>query len=134
MEVLIKCDHREEAELYGMVSKLCPDLKDIFCEDVEIRSLDVKFHKVNDEIELYISEDVSRMIIKKISSAGSVFKIIWTIMNNSINDIIDEMGEFDVLVNGKLMNTDYSGDDENEDFGFTFSDKDHIPTMQFEGV
>ena len=134
MEVVIKCDQYEESIVHSALSKLCPNLKDVLYKDIEIRSLDVKFLKNNEEIRIYMSTDVSTMAIRKLSAVGSVFKILWHIMNDSIADLVDAMGEFDVLVNGELLEDDEDEDEIPEDISCLFRDKKNIPIVEFSDV
>ena len=60
MEITIKCDQTEEAEVNAAISELCPCLKDFMCNsDVELSSLDVKFLKSGEEILIYLSPNIS---------------------------------------------------------------------------
>lgn len=135
MEIVIKCDQSEEAVVYAAVSKLCPNLSDVLCKDIEVRSLDVKFLKNNEEVRLYMSPDVSRMAIRKLSAVGNVFQILWHIMNDSLADLVDKMGEFDVLVNGEFLDDEEEDNDSfPEDLVGLLKDRSNIPTIEFSGI
>lgn len=134
MEITIKCDQMEEAVVATAISELCPCLKDFMYEkDIEIRSLDVKFLKSGEEILIYLSPDMANMVIRKISATGSVFKILYHIMNDSFADLVHQMGDFDVIVNGKFVEDDEDYDIPS-DLTLLFRDKDKIPTTVFEGI
>ena len=134
MEITIKCDQREEATVHTAIKELCPYLSELMCnQDVEIRSLDVKFLKSGEEILIYMSPDMTNMTVRKISAAGSVFKILYHIMNDSFADLVHRMGDFDIMVNGEFLEDEY-GDDTPVDIDHLFSSKDKIPTAVFEGI
>lgn len=134
MEITIKCDQSEEATVHAAIKELCPYLGELICnQDVEIKSLDVKFLKSGEEIIIYLSPDMANMTIRKISAAGSVFKILYHIMNDSFADLVHQMGDFDILVNGEILDDEYD-DDIPADMGHLFNSKDKIPTVVFEGI
>ena len=135
MEITIKCDQSEEATVHAAIKELCPSLGELMNnKDVEIRSLDVKFLKSGEEILIYLSPDMANMAVRKISAAGSVFKILHHIMNDSFADLVHQMGDFDILVNGEFIEDDECDDDIPEGMGCLFRDRDKIPTTIFEGV
>lgn len=127
MEILVKCDQSEEAEVYAMMRKLCPDLAVLLNRNVEIKSLEVRFQKTGEMIEIDMTPDVSKMAIRKISAAGSVFKVLWHIMNDSLSDLIDKMGEFDVIIDDIPIESA-------DNFDIISNGKDSIPTMAFHGI
>lgn len=133
MEITIKCDPSEEATVTAAISELCPYLKEYVYKDIEIRSLDVKFLKSDEEVLIYLSPDMANMTIRKISAAGSVFKILYHIMNDSFADLVHNMGDFDVLVNGEFID-EVDSDEIPTDLTELFKSKDNIPTMVFEGI
>lgn len=132
MEIMIKCNQsEEEAVAYEAISKLFPNLKDIIYENIEIRSQNSKFIKNNEEVHIYMDSDISRMAIRKLSAVGSVMQILWHIMNDSLADLIDKMGEFDVLINGELLESDEYEDEIPEDLKSLFRDKNNLPFVSF---
>ena len=134
MEITIKCDQNEEATVYTAIKELCPYFGELMTnQDVEIKSLDVKFLKSGEEILIYLSPDMSNMAVRKISAAGSVFKILYHIMNDSFADLVHQMGEFDVVINGEPLDDEYD-DDFPSDMSELFNDKNRIPTTVFEGI
>lgn len=134
MEITIKCDQNEEATVHAAIKELCPYLGELMSnQDVEIRSLDMKFLKSGEEILIYLSPDMANMTVRKISAAGSVFKILYHIMNDSFADLVHQMGEFDILVNGEFLEDEYD-DDIPADMAHLFSNKNKIPTTIFEGI
>ena len=133
MEITIKCDQNEEATVHTAIKELCPYFGDLMTnQDVEIKSLDVKFLKSGEEILIYLSPDMANMAVRKISAAGSVFKILYHIMNDSFADLVHQMGEFDVIINGEPLDDEY--DDFPSDMSELFNDKNRIPTTVFEGI
>lgn len=134
MEITIKCDQNEEATVHAAIKELCPYFGDLMMnQDVEIRSLDIKFLKSGEEILIYLSPDMANMTVRKLSSAGSVFRILYHIMNDSFADLVHQMGEFDILVNGETIEG-YNDTTEIEEIGYLFDNKSDIPTTVFEGV
>ena len=134
MEITIKCDQSEEATVHAAIKELCPYLGGLMCnQDVEIKSLDIKFLKSGEEILIYLSPDMANMTVRKISAAGSVFKILYHIMNDSFADLVHQMGDFDIIVNGESLDDGY-GDDIPADMGHLFDNKSKIPTAVFEGI
>lgn len=134
MEITIKCDQNEEATVHTAIKELCPYFGDLMTnQDVEIKSLDVKFLKSGEEILIYLSPDMANMAVRKISAAGSVFKILYHIMNDSFADLVHQMGEFDVIINGEPLDDEYD-DDFPSDMSELFNDKNRIPTTVFEGI
>ena len=134
MEITIKCDQNEEATVHTAIKELCPYFGELMTnQDVEIKSLDVKFLKSGEEILIYLSPDMSNMAVRKISAAGSVFKILYHIMNDSFADLVHQMGEFDVVINGEPLDDEYD-DDFPSDMSELFNDKNRIPTTVFEGI
>lgn len=104
MELLLKLEENETAELCAAAANVYPALGKFFCDEIEIRSpLELKFHKTDDEIYLSISEDVFKMVIRKISSIISTFKILSHMANDSLADIADRVGDVDVLINGAFL-------------------------------
>lgn len=134
MEITIKCDQNEEATVHTAIKELCPYFGELMTnQDVEIKSLDVKFLKSGEEILIYLSPDMANMAVRKISAAGSVFKILYHIMNDSFADLVHQMGEFDVVINGEPLDDEYD-DDFPSDMSQLFNDKNRIPTAVFEGI
>lgn len=134
MEITIKCDQSEEATVHAAIKELCPYLDELmYNQDVEIRSLDVKFLKSGEEIIIYLSPDMANMAVRKISAAGSVFKILHHIMNDSFADLVHQMGDFDIIVNGEFLDDEYD-EDIPADIAHLFRDKNKIPTTVFEGI
>lgn len=134
MEITIKCDQNEEATVHTAIKELCPYFGELMTnQDVEIKSLDVKFLKSGEEILIYLSPDMANMAVRKISAAGSVFKILYHIMNDSFADLVHQMGEFDVVINGEPLDDEYD-DDFPSDMSELFNDKNRIPTTVFEGI
>lgn len=134
MEITIKCDQNEEATVHTAIKELCPYFGELMTnQDVEIKSLDVKFLKSGEEILIYLSPDMANMAVRKISAAGSVFKILYHIMNDSFADLVHQMGEFDVIINGEPLDDEYD-DDFPSDMSELFNDKNRIPTTVFEGI
>ena len=134
MEITIKCDQNEEATVHTAIKELCPYFGELIAnQDVEIKSLDVKFLKSGEEILIYLSPDMANMAVRKISATGSVFKILYHIMNDSFTDLVHQMGEFDVVINGEPLDDEYD-DDFPSDMSELFNDKNRIPTTVFEGI
>lgn len=134
MEITIKCNQNEEATVHTAIKELCPYFGELMTnQDVEIKSLDVKFLKSGEEILIYLSPDMANMAVRKISAAGSVFKILYHIMNDSFADLVHQMGEFDVVINGEPLDDEYD-DDFPSDMSELFNDKNRIPTTVFEGI
>lgn len=134
MEITIKCDQNEEATVHTAIKELCPYFGELMTnQDVEIKSLDVKFLKSGEEILIYLSPDMANMAVRKISAAGSVFKILYHIMNDSFADLVHQMGEFDVVINGEPLDDEYD-DDFPSDMSQLFNNKNRIPTTIFEGI
>ena len=130
MEIIIKCDQMEEAAINSAISELCPCLKDlVYNNEIEIRSLDIKFLKSGEEILIYISSDMTNMAVRKISTVGNIFKILNHIMNDSFADLVHNMGDFDVLINGEIMENDGTNNSEDSP-----SEADIIPTAVFSGI
>ena len=134
MEITIKCDQNEEATVHTAIKELCPYFGELMTnQDVEIKSIDVKFLKSGEEILIYLSPDMANMAVRKISAAGSVFKILYHIMNDSFADLVHQMGEFDVVINGEPLDDEYD-DDFPSDMSELFNDKNRIPTTVFDGI
>ena len=135
MEITIKCDLSEEATVAAAISELCPYLKDfIYEENIEIRSLDIKFLKSGEEILILISPDMANMVVRKISTAGNVFKILYHIMNDSFADLVHQLGDFDILINGDTLSEDDDNLSMPEYMASLFRDKNKVPTAVFDGI
>ena len=133
MEITIKCDPAEEVTVHAAIKELCPCIGGLMCNrDVEITSLDVKFLKSDEEVIIYLSSDMTNMAVRKLSAAGSVFKILYHIMNDSFADLVHQMGDFDVLINRQPIGDEYS--DTQSDMTPSFIDKNKVPMTIFEGI